>query len=79
MKERIEKICFNLISVKLDKTLFDSNNIIEAMKKDKKRRTEKLAAVLLATDLSLKVVQDIEFAEIEESLSNIFNTLQRKK
>jgi len=79
LKERIENICFNLISVKLDKTLFDSNNVIEAMKKDKKRRTEKLAAVLLATDLSLTVVQDIEFTEIEESLSNIFNTLQRIK
>ena len=78
MKERIEKICLNLISVKLDKTLFDSNNVIEAMKKDKKRRTEKLAAVLLATDLSLNVVQDIEFVEIEESLSNIFNTLKKK-
>jgi 3-dehydroquinate synthase len=78
LKERIEKICLNLISVKLDKKYFDSNNVIEAMKKDKKRRTEKLAAVLLATDLSLKVVQDIECAEIEESLLNIFKTLQKK-
>jgi 3-dehydroquinate synthase len=71
LKERIEKICMNFISVKLKKEWFLADKVIEAMKKDKKRKSDKLAAVLFSSDLSLKVVQDLEQKEVAEALSFI--------
>lgn len=75
LKERMEKICLNFISIKLDEKWFAAENIINAMKKDKKRRTEKIAAVLFASDLSLKVVQDIEPLEVDSALHNLIKML----
>ncbi|MGB5217148.1 MAG: AroB-related putative sugar phosphate phospholyase (cyclizing) [Smithella sp.] len=75
LRERIEKICLNFISVKLIKKWFEPEAIINAMKKDKKRRTEKLAAVLFASDFSLRVVQDVESDEVEKALHDISKTI----
>jgi 3-dehydroquinate synthase len=75
LKERIEKICLNFVSVKLKRTWFEAEHIINAMKKDKKRRTDKLAAVLFSSDLSLKVVQDVEQIEVETALRGLVQIL----
>jgi 3-dehydroquinate synthase len=75
LKERIEKICLNFVSVKLKHKWFKIAPIISAMKKDKKRRSDKLAAVLFSSDLSLKVVQDVEQPEVESALQNLSKIL----
>jgi 3-dehydroquinate synthase len=78
LKDRIEKICLNLISVKLDRKWFDAGHIVEAMKKDKKRKTEKLAAVLFSSDMSLESVQDIEESEVETAMNKLQELLSKK-
>lgn len=75
LRERIEKICLNFISVKLMKKWFEPEAIINAMKKDKKRRTDELAAVLFASDFSLRVVQDVDSGEVEKALYEISKTI----
>jgi 3-dehydroquinate synthase len=71
LKEQIESLCSQLVSVKLSKKWFEPKNIINAMKKDKKRRSDKLAAVLFQSDLSLHVVQDVEPLEVDAALSSL--------
>ena len=75
LRKRIEKICLNFVSVKLMKKWFEPETIISAMKKDKKRKTDKLAAVLFASDFSLKVVQDIDSSEVKKALMTISKIL----
>jgi len=76
LKERIEKICLNFISVKFDKNWFSADNIVPAMKKDKKRGAEDLAAVLFVSDLSLRVCQDIQPVEVERALVQLLYKLR---
>lgn len=71
LKSRIDKICVRLISVQLDFAWFDPARIIEAMKKDKKRTTDKLTAVLFKNDLSLEIVNDIQVKEVENCLQHL--------
>ncbi len=77
LKERIEKICLNFVSVKLEKQWFDADTITGAMKKDKKRRAGGLAAVLFSEDYSLKIVQDLEPGEVSSSLRAMVDLLER--
>jgi 3-dehydroquinate synthase len=77
LKERIENLCVKLISVKLNAKWFEPENIISAMKKDKKRRSDKLAAVLFQSDLSLHVVQDVEPQEVESALGSLTTSLKK--
>ena len=77
LKERIERICLNFVSLQLKNEWFVPENIIKAMKKDKKRRSACLAAVLFASDLSLSVVQDVEETEVAEALINLLGVLAK--
>jgi 3-dehydroquinate synthase len=71
MQKRIEDICLNFLSVEMRKEWFDTGKIVDAMRKDKKRKSDSLAAVLFFNDYTLKVVQDIEEKEVSTSLSNL--------
>jgi len=77
LKDRIEKICLNFLSVKIRHKWFEAEHIIKAMKKDKKRKSDKLAAVLFLSDLSLKVVQDLEPDEVKKALLYLIEVLEK--
>lgn len=75
--QRVEKICLNFLSIKLALRWFEPEVVINAMKKDKKRRSSGLAAVLFSSDLSLKVFQDIKESEVEETLKDMAAMLEK--
>jgi 3-dehydroquinate synthase len=75
LRSRIEKLCVQLISVPLNREWFDQEKIVTSMKKDKKRRSDKLTAVLFKTDLTLEIVHDIEPNEVGSALDEIYQLL----
>lgn len=68
LKNRIEKLCVRLVSVNLDSGWFVPERIIEALKKDKKRTTDYLTAVLFKSDLGLGIVHDLQQDEVKQAL-----------
>ncbi|MGE0920246.1 AroB-related putative sugar phosphate phospholyase (cyclizing) [Trichlorobacter lovleyi] len=79
LKCRIEKLCVRLISVKLDYHWFEPSSIIGAMKRDKKRTSEQLTAVLFKSDLGLEIVHDLRPEEVERSLLELISYLKLSK
>lgn len=70
LSKRIELIClkaYNAPSLCFDKT----SEVIEIMKKDKKRTGNELTAVLMDRDFDLNVVQNINSNEVESAVSNL--------
>lgn len=78
LKKRIEELCIRLLSVQLDSDWFTSEQITGAMKKDKKRTTNNLTAVLFKTDLSLEIVHDLQAIEVETGLKELTQFLLLK-
>ena len=62
--------------VGLSKEYFNKNLLLENIKKDKKRISEKLVLVLPKNNLKLCKIQDLEFWEFEEGLKGLKNILK---
>jgi 3-dehydroquinate synthase len=66
--DRIRSLAVHFLSVKLKKGWFEAERIVNAIKKDKKRSTAHLPAVLFSSNNRLKVFQDVKPAEVKEAL-----------
>lgn len=71
LKSRIEALCAKLVSVKLQYQWFIVEDIINAMKRDKKRTSNHLTAVIFKTELSLEIIHDLQVTEVEHALMEL--------
>lgn len=78
LKNRIEQLCIRLVSVQLCPQWFDADNIIEAMKKDKKQTSDNLTVVLFKNDLQLEIVNDLQPVEVQRALNQLLKILELK-
>ena len=74
--DQIKKLAVRFLSVKLKKMWFEAEQIIDAVKKDKKRSTGYLPAVLFSSNNSLKVFQDVKPEEVENALADLIVFLE---
>lgn len=74
---RIKNIVVNLLSVPLKKTWFQTEQIVGAIKKDKKRSTVYLPAVLFLSNNKLKVFQDVKPEEVDKALNKLTVFLEK--
>jgi len=72
--KRIENICQTVLK-DIYLPLGGSSTIIDAVKNDKKRSGTGLAAVLLQSDLSLSVVQDLTEDEVKHAYEDVFRII----
>lgn len=78
-KKRIENLVKKIADITFVETHFDADKIIEAMKNDKKRKGDKLAAVLLNDLFETIVIYDLEENEVRNSLCFIQDFLKGSK
>lgn len=64
------------ICVKQANFIFNTDQIFEAMKKDKKRVGEGLALIMMLEDYSMKKTQDLQYDELAVGLKELGATLQ---
>jgi 3-dehydroquinate synthase len=64
----IETICKKIICFKLKEEWFNSNAVIDAIKKDKKQTDNSISAILLYDDFSLKLYKDICVDEVNRAV-----------
>jgi 3-dehydroquinate synthase len=76
--DHIKKLAVRFLSVKLKKMWFEAEQIVNAVKKDKKRSSEYLPAVLFSSSNSLRVFQDIKSDELKEALEHLIIFLEKK-
>lgn len=72
---RIEKVLLQIINIKLDKSVFCIDLVIEAIHKDKKQIGNELTAVLMKGDMELQIVHDVKKVEIEKALECLFKVI----
>ena len=76
--ERIEKICKKILTtISLDKSWFDEQVIIGAIRKDKKQTNKDITAVFIQKDHSLGVYKDVQEKEIIEAVSHVVDVLTK--
>ena len=61
----------NITTVKLKEEYFNHDGLLEKIKKDKKRISEKLPLVLLKNDFKLVKITDLDFTEFNNSLQKL--------
>lgn len=76
INEKIIQLVDKIVTIDYKDEYFNTNGIIEAMKNDKKRKGEKLAAVLLDSQYETNVYFDLEIDEICEAIEYIKNFLK---
>ena len=76
--ERIENVCKKILTLHLEKSWFEKDSIITAIRKDKKQVNKEIRAVLMNQDLSLSIYTDIAESEIYEAVSYLINFLNIK-
>lgn len=74
--DQIKKLAVRFLSVKLKKMWFEAEQIVNAVKKDKKRSTGYLPAVLFSSNNSLKVFQDVKPEEVKNALADLIVFLE---
>jgi 3-dehydroquinate synthase len=79
LKGRIESLCTKLLSVPLEQGWFAADIIINAMKRDKKRTSDQLTAVIFKTDLSLEIIHDLQTEEVANGLKELCCLLESKE
>jgi 3-dehydroquinate synthase len=70
---KIENICRKIVTIYLQNEWFDIDNIINAVKKDKKQTDASLKAILLKSDYSLGIYNDITINEISRAVQYILS------
>jgi len=75
-KNEIEKICKKVFSIEFDRTWLDKDVLINAIRRDKKRIGEGLAAVLFYEDFSISVIEDLKKEEIYHAIDYIEGIFQ---
>jgi len=75
--DRINKMVVCLLSVKLKKKWFQTEQIVDAVKKDKKRSTQYLPAVLFSSNNKLEVYQNVKPEELDKALDKVVVFLER--
>ncbi|HNY51058.1 MAG TPA: hypothetical protein PLV50_11610 [Smithella sp.] len=75
--DQINKMVVCLLSVRLKKIWFQTEQIVNAVKRDKKRTTRYLPAVLFSSNNKLKVYQDIKAEEIDKALNRVIVFLEK--
>lgn len=73
---RVEKILRKIIHVDSKYLVIDMDNIIGAIKKDKKQTSPELTAVLMYDEMKLKMVKDVKPDEIEKAIIFAFNLIK---
>lgn len=67
--DRIEKCVRKIVTnIEINKDWFALENVISAIRKDKKQTSSSINAVLISDDKGLRVYKDVEETEIKESL-----------
>lgn len=73
----IESVCVQLLPSIYKKEWFDLNTIIKAIRKDKKQVSTSIRAVLMKSDLSLEIFNDVLEDEIKESIEYFINSYSK--
>ncbi|MGL4108634.1 AroB-related putative sugar phosphate phospholyase (cyclizing) [Clostridium sp. LP20] len=68
---RIEKICKEILVVKIESEWFDVNLIVDAIRKDKKQTNESLTAVLLYNNFEIGLFNNISDEELRISFKYV--------
>lgn len=72
--DRIAKICKRVLGIKIEDSWFKIEEIIDAIRKDKKQTDDSLTAILLDDSFKLTLCNDISKTELENSFKYI-NTI----
>jgi len=77
LNEKINKLLLlpNIKTVKLKKEYFDYEIILEKIKKDKKRISDKLPLVLPKKNLNLVKITDLDFVEFKKALQKLIRII----
>lgn len=76
-REGVKNITVRFLSVRLKKKWFEAEQVVNAIKKDKKRRTGHLPAVLFSSNNKLEVVQDVKPEEVKKALGELTDFLNK--
>lgn len=74
-KERMEKLLLKIINIDIDFEKLKAEQIIFAIKKDKKQTDDRIKAVLFDENMKLKVYSDIQIHEIEDAVQYLTELL----
>lgn len=70
--DRMEAVINEIVNIDLKKQITNVDDILSAMKKDKKQINSDLTAVLMYGDMKLKVVHDLTKEEVSKAIDYIF-------
>ena len=71
--QRIENLLYQIIKINKEDINVNMDDIIKAIRKDKKQTSASLTAVLMkGKDLKLEIVHDVEPSEIEPAVNYLF-------
>ena len=71
--QRIENVLYRIIHIDKQDIAVSMDDIISAIRKDKKQTSSSLTAVLMkGEDLKLEIVHDVEPGEIEAAVGYLF-------
>lgn len=73
---RSEQVLKQIINMDFGKVDFNIDNIIDAMRKDKKQISTDITVVLLYDDMKLGVFRDIKKGEIEDAIISMLDCLK---
>lgn len=76
-KERMEKLLVKIINIDIDFEKMKVEQMISAIRKDKKQTDDRIKAVLFDENMKLKVYSDIQIYEIEEAVQYLTELLQK--
>lgn len=79
IQKKIEDLLKHIIHINLNLITADIEQIISAVKKDKKQTGNTLTAVLIDSSFMLHIVHDVERKEIENGILHLFGFLQPEK
>lgn len=73
LSDRIARICKSVLKIKIEDNWFIVEQIIDAIRKDKKQTSDSLTAILLDNNFKLRVCNNISKAELQSSFKYINN------
>ena len=75
--ERIENVLKRIINIDISGVDVNMENILNAIRKDKKQVSKDLTAVLMQHNMELVIVHDVNKDEIENAVKYVFDILKR--
>jgi len=71
--DSIDSMVRQIVRMPLDRQWFDVSQIVEVIRKDKKQTSDALTAILMDNDFNLRIVKDLNNAEISVSIDIVLD------